>query len=221
MSSPVAVIVGAGPGIGAALARRLGRAGWAVALIARDEGRLTTLGESLQAEDVTVGWTAVDVADDAELTAAITRFGGFGGQIDLLHHNAVAFRSAPASALTATDLLADLKVGAASLLTSVQAALPFLGAGSTVLATGGGSADHPMASAASLGVQKAALRSLVAALDADLRDQGIRAASLTVNGTVAAGTPFDPEHVAAALIGLLPSQDGTTSDWRTEVPFNG
>lgn len=130
MSSPVAVIVGAGPGVGAALARLLGRRGWAIALIARDEGRLTELGESLQAEDIMVGWTALDVSDTAALTAAVTRFGGFGGQIDLLHHNAVAFRSARGTELTAAQLLADVMVGAASLLTSVQAALPFLRPGS-------------------------------------------------------------------------------------------
>lgn len=109
MDSRVAVIVGAGPGLGAAVARALGRAGFAVALIARNEAKLTALGEALQAEDITAGWTAADVTDTDELTAAVTRFGGFSGQIDVLHHNAVAFRSAPAS-----------------LLTSVAAALPFM-----------------------------------------------------------------------------------------------
>lgn len=221
MSSPVAVIVGAGPGVGAALARLLGRRGWAIALIARDEGRLTELGESLQAEDITVGWTALDVSDTAALTAAVTRFGGFGGQIDLLHHNAVAFRSARGTELTAAQLLADVMVGAASLLTSVQAALPFLRPGSVVLATGGGSSNSPMLSAASLGVQKAALRNLVAALDGDLRDRGVRAASLTVNGTIKAGTPFDPERIAAALAHLAPGSERAPVDWRSEVPFDG
>ncbi len=221
MSAPVAVIVGAGPGVGAALARMLGRNGWAIALIARDEGRLTALGESLQAEDITVGWTALDVTDTDELTAAVTRFGGFGGQIDLLHHNAVAFRTARATELTAAQLLTDLTVGAASLLTSVQAALPFLRPGSVVLATGSGSGRSPMTSAASLGVQKAALRNLVSALDQDLRERGIRAASLTVNGTIAAGTPFDPELIAGALADLAALAGSAGAGWRTEVPFDG
>lgn len=202
------------------MARKLGQAGFAIALMARTEQRLTELGEALQAEGITTGWTAVDVADADALTAAVSRFGGFSGQIDVLHHNAVAFRSAPASQLSAANLLADLTVGTASLLTSVAAALPFMQPGGLILATGGGSADHPMGSAASLGVQKAALRNLVAALDRDVRKRGIRAASVTVNGTIAAGTPFDPDRIADAVAALVAAGD-TGDDWRTEVPFNG
>lgn len=219
MDSRVAVIVGAGPGLGAALARRLGGAGFAVALIARHEQRLTELGEALQASGITAGWTAADIADSDELAAAVTRFGGFSGQLDVLHHNAVAFRSAPASQLSAAGLLADLAVGVGGLLTSVRAALPFMQPGALVLATGGGSADHPMTSAASLGVQKAALRNLVTALDRDLRGRGIRAATLTVNGTIAPGTPFAPELIADAFAELVAADAGDT--WRTEVPFSG
>ncbi len=221
MENRVAVIIGAGPGLGAAVARKLGQAGFAIALIARDEQRLTQLGEALQAEDITVGWTAVDVTNSDELAAAVTRFGGFSGQIDLLHHNAVAFRSAPASSLSAADLLADVAVGTASMLTSATAALPFMQPGGLVLATGGGSADHPMTSAASLGVQKAALRNLVTALDRDLRKRGIRAASLTVNGTIAAGTPFAPERIADAFFELVSAAGDAGDDWQPEVPFNG
>ncbi|MBA3464365.1 MAG: SDR family NAD(P)-dependent oxidoreductase [Deltaproteobacteria bacterium] len=221
MESRVAVIIGAGPGLGAAVARRLGQAGFAIALIARDQQRLTQLGEALQAEDITAGWTAVDVSDSGELAAAVTRFGGFSGQIGVLHHNAVAFRSASASSLSAADLLADVAIGTASLLTSVTAALPFMHPGGLVLATGGGSADHPMTSAASLGVQKAAVRNLVTALDQDLRARGIRAASLTVNGTIAAGTPFAPERIADAVADLVTAAATARDDWRSEVPFNG
>ena len=217
----IAVIVGAGPGLGAALARRLGRDGWALALIARNEQRLTALGTSLQAAGVTVGWTAVDVADTAGLAAAVTRFGGFADRIDVLHHNAVAFRSAPATALTAEQLLADLAVGTAGLLTGLQAALPFLPSGSLVLATGGGSADSPMTSAASLGVQKAALRNLVTAVHRDVRGRGIRAASLTVNGTIAEGTPFAPDRIADAVAALVESARTGGDRWRTEVGYDG
>lgn len=221
MEPGTAVIVGAGGGVGASMARAMGRAGHAVALLARDERRLTALGESLQAEGYTVGWTALDVADTAELTAAVTRFGGFSGRIDVLHFNAVAFRSTATTELTAADLLADLAVGTAALLTAVGAALPFMTSGGVVLATGGGAADGPMSGAASLGVQKAALRNLVTALDRDLRAQGIRAASLTVNGTIAAGTPFAPDRIADVLAGLVATAATPGADWRSVVPFDG
>src|SRR6478609_11868194 len=92
MSNPVIVIVGAGPGLGAAIARRFGQAGYDVALIARTEATLTEIGESLQAEDITAGWTPVDITDDAALRAALARFGGHTGRIDALHFNPSAFR---------------------------------------------------------------------------------------------------------------------------------
>lgn len=217
----VAVIIGAGPGLGAAVARSLAAAGFAIALVARDERHLTELGEELQAEDITVGWTAVDASDTVGLAAAVTRFGGFSRRIDVLHHNASAFREARASELSQAELLADLAVGVGSLLTSVRAALPFMPSGGVVLATGGATADRPMTSAASLGVQKAALRNLVTALDRDLRTRGIRAASLTVDGTIAAGTPFAPERIAAAFAELVAAAPAAADSWRSEVPYDG
>jgi hypothetical protein len=42
--------------------------------------------------------------------------------------------------------------------------------------------------------------------------------SLTVNGTLGAGTPFDAEHVADALFAAGTRND---ADWSTEVPFDG
>lgn len=221
MATKVALIVGAGPGLGAAVARRLGRDGFAVALIARGEKRLTELGEALQGEGITTGWTAADISDVDELRAAVTRFGGFSGQIDVLHHNPSAFRSATASVLTSAELLADVAIGVGGLLTSVGAALPFMPPGGVVLATGGATADRPMTSAASLGVQKAALRNLVTALDQDLRLRGIRAASVTINGTIAAGTPFAPERIADAFAELVAAAPAAGDSWRTEVLFDG
>ena len=79
-------------------------------------------------------------------------------------------------------------------------------------------ADRPWHEAASLGVQKAALRNLVRSLDATLRDDGVRAVSLTVNGTLGRGTAFDPDRVADAIHAAVSRSD---DDWRVEVPFDG
>ena len=59
-----------------------------------------------------------------------------------------------------------------------------------MVATGSMAADQPWHEAASLGVQKAGLRNLVRSLDATLRDDGVRAVSVTVNGTL--GTRHAP-----------------------------
>lgn len=53
MSEMSIVIVGAGPNLGAAVARRFGREGLAVGLVARDRAKLEALAAALSAEGIT------------------------------------------------------------------------------------------------------------------------------------------------------------------------
>lgn len=218
MDTKVLVVVGAGPGVGAAVARRFGREGYDVALVARDPGRLDALSTDLEEEGITTHWAPADIADERALRKAIQRFGERRGHIDVLHFNPSVYRPKDPLALTPDELLEDLRVGTAALLTAVQAAAPFMPPGSRITITGSMAADRPSAQAASLGVQKAAVRNLVLSLDKTLAPKGIRAMSLTVNGTLAAGTAFSPERVADALCSCAATSD---EDWRPEVAFDG
>jgi NAD(P)-dependent dehydrogenase (short-subunit alcohol dehydrogenase family) len=218
MDNKVLVVVGAGPGVGASVARRFGREGYDVALVARSADHLERLGTELQEAGVTTGWTPVDITDAEALSRAIGRFGQHLGHIDALHFNPSAFRPADPLHLTAAELLEDLNVGVASLLTAVQAARPAMSSGGRITVTGSVAADRPSQQACSLGVQKAGLRNLVLSLDKTLAPEGIRAMSLTVKGTLAPDTTFSPERVADAVYAAA-----TTSgeDWRAEVEFTG
>jgi NAD(P)-dependent dehydrogenase (short-subunit alcohol dehydrogenase family) len=218
MSQPVIVVVGAGPGVGASVARRYGREGYAVALVSHATEGLEALGKELQAEGITTGWTAVDVTDQPGLTEAITRFGGFADGIDVLHFNPSAFRQKHPLDLSVDELLEDVALGVGGLLTAVQAARPFMKAGARITATGSMAADQPWNEAASLGVQKAGLRNLVHSLDATLAPDGIRAVSVTVRGSLGRGTPFDADYVADALYAAAHQPE---ESWRSEVPFTG
>lgn len=218
MSNPVIVVVGAGPGLGASIARRFGSEGYDVALIARSQEKLETLGRDLQQAGITTGWSAVDITDDAALSEAITRFGGHAGHLDVLHFNPSVFRQKTPLELTPDELLDDVRLGAAALLTAVQAARPFMRAGARITVTGSVAADNPWNEAASLGVQKAALRNLVRSVDATLAPDGIRAMTLTVRGTLAPDTRFSPDLVAEALhrAATVPEES-----WQVEVPYDG
>ncbi|HJR38278.1 MAG TPA: SDR family oxidoreductase [Nocardioidaceae bacterium] len=218
MSNPVIVVVGAGPGLGASIARRFGSEGYDVALIARSQEKLETLGRDLQQAGITTGWSAVDITDDAALSEAITRFGGHAGHLDVLHFNPSVFRQKTPLELTPDELLDDVRLGAAALLTAVQAARPFMRAGARITVTGSVAADNPWNEAASLGVQKAALRNLVRSVDATLSPDGIRAMTLTVRGTLAPDTRFSPDLVAEALhrAATVPEES-----WQVEVPYDG
>jgi NAD(P)-dependent dehydrogenase (short-subunit alcohol dehydrogenase family) len=218
MTGPVVLVVGAGPGVGASVARRFGREGYDVALVARSQQRLDVLGAELQDAGVTVGWTAVDITDVDAFTAAVERFGGFSGHLDVLHFNPSAFTQQGPLTLSPDTLLDDVRLGVAPLLTLVQAARPFLSAGARVVATGSRAADQPWHEAASLGVQKAGLRNLVRSVDAALRGDGIRAVTLTVDGTLERGTAFDPDRVADAVLAAATQDE---AGWRVEVRYDG
>ncbi|MBA2445362.1 MAG: SDR family oxidoreductase [Nocardioidaceae bacterium] len=218
MANPLIVVIGAGPGIGTAVARRFGQAGYDCALVARDPAKLESLGRQLQSEGLTTGWSPVDVTDSDALARAITAFARQSGEVKHVHFNPSAYTDKDALELTADELLADVRLGVASLLTAVQAARPFMQPGARVTATGGGSADKPSKRAASLGVQKAALRNLVTALDARLAADEIRACSLTVAGTIRPGTAFDPALIAEAIYTASQSE---SEFWEAEVRFDG
>ena len=213
------LIVGGGPRLGGAVARRFGRDGYAVGLIARDEQRLAELAKRLDADGISASWCSVDVSDADALAEAIGSLVEQAGRIDVVLHNISAWRDVPALELTPADLLADLSVGAASLLTVAQAVVPGMRAAGrgTVLATGSGAADHPSPGAASLGPQKAVLRVLIRSLAAELRPDGIHAATVTVRGAIADGTPLAPDRIADVYAELVAETAGPPAQWRTVV----
>ena len=152
MTDPLIIIVGAGPGLGAAVARRFGAAGYAVALIGRTPDRLRRLAEDLQSAGVHANWSAVDVTHAAALAAAVEQLAQAAGRVDVLHFNPSVYRPRTALELTAEELLEDVRLGVAALLTAVQAARPFMREGARVVVTGSAAADRPSPAAASLGV---------------------------------------------------------------------
>jgi NAD(P)-dependent dehydrogenase (short-subunit alcohol dehydrogenase family) len=218
MGNPVIVVLGAGPGVGGAVARRFGQAGFDPALISRDPDQLQTLGEQLQSEGLTTGWTALDLTDADAVAAAVSRFGQHAGTIDHLHFNPSAFRHKTPLELTMDELLTDVRLGVAAILPALQAARPFMPAGARVTATGSVAADRPWNEAASLGVQKAGLRNLINSIDTTLAPEGIRAVTITVTGTLGVGGPFDPAHVADAIFKAAQTD---AEFWTTEVVFSG
>jgi NAD(P)-dependent dehydrogenase (short-subunit alcohol dehydrogenase family) len=193
----ITVVVGVGPGMGLALARRFGREGGTVAMLARRPEALQSYVEELAAEGVLARGFAADVADETSLRAAFAAVRTELGDPDVLLYNASALHmGAPGDALVA-DVEHSFRVGALGALVAAQEVLPAMrarGAG-TILVTGGGAALRPWAAAVGLGMSKAAVRNLALALHADLRDTGVRAGTVTITGTV--GSPgYDPTDIA-------------------------
>lgn len=218
MQPKVCALVGIGPGLGLALARRFGREGFRVGLIARREGALASYVEGLEAEGITASAHPADAADPAALGRALAELQATHGPAEVLLYNAARIRSAMPSQVEPEELVADFRVNVAGALAAAQAALPgmkALGRG-TILFTGGGLALEPVPQYAALAVGKAGIRSLALSLAKELKGEGIHVATVTICGFIAPGTPFDPDTIAEAFWTLHAQPQGS---WEREIVF--
>jgi NAD(P)-dependent dehydrogenase (short-subunit alcohol dehydrogenase family) len=218
VNSPLLLVLGAGPGLGLSVARRFGREGYAVALVGQTAADMQPLVDTLTAEGITASGLGVDLTDASAVDNLVGSVGEEAGRIDVLHFNPSAWREKDPLHLTVDELFEDLRLGVAPLLPAVQAARPFMSEGARVLVTGSAAADTPSHVAASLGVQKAAVRNLVTSLDATLAPDGIRAVAVQINGVLAKEGPFAPPAVAEAMYAaIVRPNDG----WTPQVPYDG
>lgn len=87
MAQTSVIIVGAGPNLGAAVARRFGREGFAVGLIARDEVKLRQLTADLAGQGMAAAHAAADIRDPETLSAAIARLADDLGPVEVLEYS--------------------------------------------------------------------------------------------------------------------------------------
>lgn len=218
MTRSLAIIAGAGPGIGRAVAAAFAQQGYVVALLARRLEALEALASDLPDASI---WQ-VDVADPTALKRVLATLTAKHGVPDVLHYNAAGWHESDALTLDPAVFTADLALCATGALAAVQAVVPGMAArgSGSLLFTGGGLALYPEygTDVISLTAGKAAMRALVLALAPRLASLGLHAATVTVAGTVAPGTPFDPQKIAAAFLALHHQQ---RADWQTELIFDG
>jgi short-subunit dehydrogenase len=213
------LLVGAGPGLGMAVARRFADGGYRVTLVARSTDGLRDLAGSLADSGAQIDTLAADASDPEGLGDRMAALYAERGAPGLIVYNAVM--GAPDKLLSSTveHLQTAYAVDVISAIVVTQAAAPAMrAAGSgTIIVTGGGFADHPIPALATVSLGKAALRSAATMLGADLEPDGIRVATLTIAGQIAAGTGFDPENIARRYWEVVHS-DGP---WQAEFRFTG
>lgn len=197
---PVCVIVGAGPGLGLAIARRFAEGGYAIALISRSSDKLDDMAMALRADGLEARGFVADAGDQAALAAALDQVTAWAGEIEVLIYNAARLLSDDVTRIEPADLRAANAVNVEGAITSVNALLPHMRAQArgTILLTGGGLALEPYPDWATLAMGKAALRSYGLSLHKELSEDGIHVAVIAVCGIVASDGPFDPKLIAEA-----------------------
>lgn len=214
MAGDVCVVVGAGPSLGLAIARRFGREGFRVALLSRRAGRLQEYVDEIRNEGgEAIGFHA-NPADFETVHRAFDQVRAAFGEADVLIYNAAIARPTQPAELDVSSAIYDFTVNVAGALVCAQEVIPSMRQRrhGTIIFTGGHLALEPRPQYASLGMGKAALRYLARSLGDELDVEGIHVAMVTVAGLVQAGTRFDPDLVAGSYWELY-QQDPLHRQW--------
>jgi NAD(P)-dependent dehydrogenase (short-subunit alcohol dehydrogenase family) len=196
MSTPIAIVVGAGSGLGQATALALHRAGLTVVAVDRSEAGLKQLPDEIRHE-------VADASDPTVPGPLVDRIAAEVGPPDILVNTIGAFEVGDTMGVTAEKLrqLMDVNLGAALWLT--QAVAPHMqekGSGAIVHITARPGVE-PTAGYAAYGVSKAALVHLVRTLDVELRPHGIRvnAVAPQIIATAKNKAMFPPDMLVGAV----------------------
>jgi short-subunit dehydrogenase len=206
-------VIGAGPGLGAAVAQQFGRQGFDVALISRDQDRADALAAALAGQGVTARGFAADVRDPAALAAALDAATATLGPIEILQYSPVPHQDfmRPVLETTPADLVGPIEFSVYGPVTAVHQVLPgmrFLGRG-TLLFVNGGTAVRPRADLAGTSIAFAAESAYAQLLHDTLAADGIHVAQLIIPGAIIPGHPRkDPTVLAQTLWSMHQDRHG-------------
>ncbi|MFC8095380.1 SDR family NAD(P)-dependent oxidoreductase [Streptomyces sp. NPDC057301] len=221
-------IIGAGPGMGLAIARTFGSRGFDVALISRTQDKLDALAAQLGAEGITAEGFTADVMDRPSLTAALEAVKARFGAIDVLEYSPAphtpvpGFTMAAPSEATVDNLQPQIEYTFYGAVEAARAVLPAMceaGAGTLLFTTGGGSID-PIPMLGNVNAAGGALRNWVINLNKELTGSGVYAGHVAIGVWIGEGGPegiptATPEQIAPLYWDLHEARD------RAEAVFTG
>lgn len=207
-TTPTAVIVGVGPGLGMSMARRFGSKGYRVALVSRNGARHEGYLKDLAARDIDATAYVADVTDRDRLKAVLAEIAG-DGDIELAYYGTgPALQPVP---ITETDAATAQSAfewvwPAIDMVHEVLPAMLTRGSGALLFA-GGLSSIRPMPMLGQLALPSAAIRNYAITLNAALADRGVYAGTLTIGGLIERG---DIHAMVSADPGRFGSPEGRT-----------
>ena len=202
MEKKLAVIIGAGRGMGNHIAERFAKENFRVVLVARRQNALEEYANELSAKGYEVFTHAADVSDTESLTKLFADVQEKFGAVDVMIYNAAFMQGGRASELSAAESIDHFKVDVAGAIHCVQQILPKQierGEGA-IIVTGGLFGVYPNANFeyACMSMDKAALRTLAQMLNTELKDKGIFVGIVQIMGVVGSNEHFAPKNIADA-----------------------
>jgi short-subunit dehydrogenase len=207
-------IVGAGRGLGAAVARRFGAEGFTVGLISRHQGRLDALAAELADAGVQAQGFAADVRDPSSLAKALEQVTETLGAIEVLQYSPLPQKDfmRPVLETTPADLVGPIEFSIYGPVAAVHQVVPgmrFLGENrGTILFVNGGTAVTPRHTLTGTSVAFAGQAAYARLLNEVLGEEGIQVSQLVIPGAIVAGDDkTDPELLAGHLWDLHVERD--------------
>jgi len=182
---PVAVVIGVGPGLGAALVRRFAAA-YPVATLARNAEFLKTLAVETRKSGAKVLDLPCDVSDSTQVTQAFRAIRKDLGEPELLLYNAGSGTFGSITEITPEQYEADWRVNAFGAFVAAKEVAPGMVARGhgAMLFTGATAGVKAGAKSVSFGPAKFAMRGLAQSLARDLGPKGIHVAWINVDGSI-------------------------------------
>ncbi|HEY8472956.1 MAG TPA: SDR family NAD(P)-dependent oxidoreductase [Natronosporangium sp.] len=187
MSGTIAVF-GAGPALGMAVARRFGRAGYRVALVARNRAKLDGYVRELAGLGIEAAAFPADLADRAAAVKVLGEIDAEFGPVEVLEYSPgpLEVRVVPARELDVSDVEPMLDLRFRTPVALARAALPGMverGRGGLLFAFGS-QPRQPDPSLGNVGIAQAALLHHVHNLHASLATDGVYAGALLIAGLI-------------------------------------
>jgi NAD(P)-dependent dehydrogenase (short-subunit alcohol dehydrogenase family) len=204
-SSQHAIVIGVGPGLGAALVEKCAREGMKVSAGARDRDRLRTLLDERGLKDVPA--LRCDVTDAASVGDLFADAIKAGGAPDLVIFNASGYARGSILELTPGQLEAAWRVGCLGGFQVGQAAAKAMvpaGRG-TILFTGATASLRGSANFAPFAIAKFGLRALAQSMARELGPKGIHVAHVVIDGQIGVtdgDAKLNPADIAEAYWSL-------------------
>ena len=201
----IALVTGAGRGIGRDIAQRLAREGYACGLIARTQSQLEETADLIRKAGGKALVTPTDVSKREQVLAAVERVEKELGPISLLINNAGAYLRKPLLEITEEDFDFQLKVNAYGPFFCTQAVVGKMvdrGGGTVIFVLGSETRGGP-AQYSAYTASKLAQRAIAESVAYEFMHLGVHAASLDVDGAVdsprvrEAMPNTDPSHFVA------------------------
>jgi len=187
MNEPkVAVVLGVGPGLGAAVARRFASQGFSLGLMARSSEKLTSIQTEIEKSGGTALSISADATDPASVISAFAEVKQKLGNPEVFIYNTGAFQMGGILEITPEQFEYNWKANCFGAFLGVQQVLPTMverGRG-TILFTGATAALKGSARFAALAVGKFGLRALAQSLAREFGTQGIHVAHIVIDGMI-------------------------------------